>query len=201
MWKLKQELRPKKAPSHPVAKLNHRGRLITSPKELMKTLGKEYRDRLRTRKCKEDMKEHMDRMHEVTRLKLSKAWNNKSPAFVMEELEQGIKDMNKGKARDPRGLCFELFQLNVMGADLKLSLLKMINCIKEEGVIPSIMRESIVTTIPKPGSKFELKNKRGIFKLSVLRSILMRLIYNRKYEIIDSNMSDSNIGARKKLKL
>ena len=124
----------------------------------MKTLGKEYRDRLRTRKCGEDMKEHMEKMHEVTRLKLSKAWNNKSPAFVMEELEQGIQDMNKGKARDPRGLCSELFQLNVMGADLKLSLLKMVNCIKEEGVIPSIMRESIVTTIPKPGSKFELKN-------------------------------------------
>ena len=27
--------------------------------------------------------------------------------------------------------------------------------------------------------------------------MLMRLIYNRKYDMIDSNMSDSNIGARK----
>ena len=57
------------------------------------------------------------------------------------------------------------------------------------------MRESIVTTIPKSGSKLELKNKRGIFKLSVLRSILLRLIYDQKYEMIDSNMSDNNIGA------
>ena len=55
------------------------------------------------------------------------------------------------------------------------------------------MKESIVTSISKSGSKFELKNERGIFKLS----ILLRIIYNRKYAIIDSNMSDNNIGARK----
>ena len=158
MWKLKNELWPKKASSLSVAKLNHRGRLITSPKELMQTLAKEYQDRLRTRKCKKELNKHMERMHEVTKLKLSKAWKNESPAFNMNELETVIKNMNKGRARDPRGLCAELFQLSVMGADLKSSLLEMLNCIKEEGIIPSIMRESIVTTIPKPGSKFELKN-------------------------------------------
>ena len=43
-----------------------------------------------------------------------------------------------------------------MGSDLKLSLLQMLNQIKEEGVIPNSMRESIVTTIPKSGSKFDL---------------------------------------------
>ena len=59
------------------------------------------------------------------------------------------------------------------------------------------MRISTVTTIPKPGSKFELGNERGIFKLSVVRSLLIRLVYNRKYSIIDSNMTDSNIGARR----
>ena len=107
MWKLKKELWPKKAPSLPVAKLNNKGRLITSPKELMHTLAKEYKDRLRTRKCKKELKEHMEKMHEVTKLKLSKAWMNKSPSFNMDELNQGIKDMNKGRARDPRGLCAE----------------------------------------------------------------------------------------------
>ena len=59
------------------------------------------------------------------------------------------------------------------------------------------LKESSVTTIPKPGSKFELSNERGIFKLSVVRSLLIRLIYNRKYSIIDKNMTDRNIGARK----
>ena len=115
----------------------------------------------------------------------------------MNELEKGMHDLNKGRARDPSGLCSEIFKINVMGADMKLSLLTMLNNIKCQGVIPNFMKKSIVTSIPKSGSKFELKNERGIFKLSVLRSILLRLIYNRKYELIDSNMSDSNIGARK----
>ena len=65
--------------------------------------------------------------------------------------------MNKGRARDPTGLCAEIFQLSVMGADLKSSILEMLNSIKEEGAIPTILRESIVTTIPKTGSQFEKK--------------------------------------------
>ena len=91
----------------------------------------------------------------------------------MQELEKGLKDLNKGRARDPAGLCSELFQTNVMGASPKVSLLTMLNTIKHEGIIPKFMRESIITTIPKQGTKFELKNERGICKLSVVRSILL----------------------------
>ena len=43
----------------------------------------------------------------------------------------------------------------------------------------------------------DLKSERGIFIVTVLRRILMRLIYNDKYEVIESNMCDSNIGSRK----
>ena len=96
--KLKRELWPKKALYLPVAKINHRVSMITSSKELMQTLKKEYKDRLRTRKCKEELKENMVTVHEVTKLKLAEPWVNKSPAFNMEELEQCIRDMNKGRA-------------------------------------------------------------------------------------------------------
>ena len=34
--------------------------------------------------------------------------------------------------------------------------------------------------------------------MSIFRYMLMRLIYRDKYTIIDKNMSDSNIGSRKK---
>ena len=43
----------------------------------------------------------------------------------------------------------------------------------------------------------DLANERGIFIVSIFRGILMKLIYNEKYKIIDSNMSDSNVGARR----
>ena len=88
MWKLKKELWPKKTPSLPIAKKNHKGRLISSPKELQQTLQKEYKDRLRPRKCKNDILEHMASVHRTTESKLAKAWTNKSPAFDMLELEK-----------------------------------------------------------------------------------------------------------------
>ena len=59
------------------------------------------------------------------------------------------------------------------------------------------MKSAVISTIPKPGSKFVLKNERGIFILSAVRTVLMRLIYNTKYNIIDQHMSDSNAGGRK----
>ena len=38
---------------------------------------------------------------------------------------------------------------------------------------------------------------RGILLANIFRSILMKLLYNDQYPIVDSNMSDSNVGARK----
>ena len=54
-----------------------------------------------------------------------------------------------------------------------------------------------VTTVPKPGSRIEPANERGIFRVEIVRSILMRMIYNSKYFDIDKNISDCQMGARK----
>ena len=52
--------------------------------------------------------------------------------------------------------------------------------------------------LPKgKGGKSNLDNDRGIFLVTIFRSILMRLIYMDKYEEIDKSMSDSQIGGRK----
>ena len=47
-----------------------------------------------------------------------------------------------------------------------------------------------VTTVPKKGSKLQLENEQEIFRVSAIRSILMILIFNEKYNTIDKNMSD-----------
>ena len=59
------------------------------------------------------------------------------------------------------------------------------------------MRYSNITTVHKKGSLSELDNERGIFRVDLIRSILMRIIYNEKYPDIDKNMSDSQMGGRK----
>ena len=74
----------------------------------------------------------------------------------------------------------------------------MFNKMKRKKSIHSFMNYANVTTVPKKGSRIEPKNERGIFRVSVLRYILMRVIYNMKYPIIDSNMRDCQMGGRKK---
>ena len=55
-----------------------------------------------------------------------------------------------------------------------------------------------VATIYKgKGEKCDLQNDRGIFLVTIFRSILMRLIYLDKYEVLDQSLSDSQVGARK----
>ena len=43
----------------------------------------------------------------------------------------------------------------------------------------------------------DLKFHRGLFLVSLFKTIIMKLIYLRNYKTIDSNMSESNVGGRK----
>ena len=47
------------------------------------------------------------------------------------------------------------------------------------------------------GSKKAFSNYRGIFRVTVLRSIIDKLIYNDEYDTIDKHLTDSNVGARR----
>lgn len=44
-----------------------------------------------------------------------------------------------------------------------------------------------------------MKNERGIFLVSKPRSILSRIMYNRHFDKINNNMTELNLGARKKM--
>ena len=115
----------------------------------------------------------------------------------MHDLDKVLRVVGQNKARDPDGLNRSIFHSNCIGKNLKESLLIMFNKLKSHGVIPKFMKKATISTIPKPGSKFLLKNERGIFILSAVRTIFMKLLYNTKYETLNSNMSDSNVGGRK----
>ena len=108
-----------------------------------------------------------------------------------------IGSLKNNKARDPTGYVNEIFKEEIIGTDLKRSLLSMMNKIKKEKIIPEFMRITNLTTVPKKGPLTELENERGIFRVDIIRSILIKLIYNEKYSEIDENMSDSQMGGRK----
>ena len=75
----------------------------------------------------------------------------------------------------------------------------MFNKIKTLGKLPDFMKKATISTIPKGGSKLLLKNERGIFVLSSVRTILMQLIYKTQHETVNSHMSDSNVGGRRNM--
>ena len=108
----------------------------------------------------------------------------------MSDLDTALSNLKNNKSRDPEGYVNEIFKHGVIGKDMKKSLLVMMNELRRKKLIPKVMNIANVTTVPKRGSRLLLKNERGIFRIAVLRYILMRLLYNTKYPVIDKNISD-----------
>jgi hypothetical protein len=93
----------------------------------------------------------------------------------------------------------ELFHPNVAGDDLVLAITMLMNRIKKELIYPSPMEVSNVTNLFKnKGQRSQFNSYRGIFRNTILRSILDKLMYNEEYESIDQNLTDGNVGSRKR---
>ena len=75
----------------------------------------------------------------------------------------------------------------------------MLNITKEKIEIPNMMKNLNVVMIPKPRkpNSHDLENQRGIFVLSIYRSILMKMLLKDEYKKVDEYMSDANAGGRK----
>ena len=70
----------------------------------------------------------------------------------MEDLEAALSHLKNNKSRDYEGYVNEIFKNDVIGSDLKKSLLVMFNSLKKENLIPLFMNFANVTTVPKKGS-------------------------------------------------
>ena len=124
---------------------------------------------------------------------------NKFPDWTLENLEKVLKSLKKSQSQDRMGFVNEMFMMQNLGEDLKQSLVHLFNNIKNLNEIPYFFRNVYVTAIPKKlKSPLDLINLRGIFLVPKLRGIFMKLIYNSIIDIIEDNLSSSNIGARKK---
>ena len=157
-----------------------------------------YKKRLENRPVKEGLAGIQKDKEELCMKRLEVAKGNKTPPWTMADLEKVLGYLKKNKSRDPLGYVNELFRPEVAGEDLKVAILKLMNKIKSDQAFPEAMELCDISSIYKrKGQRNNFNNYRGIFRVTVLRSILDRLIYNDEYETIDSNLTDSNVGARK----
>ena len=117
---------------------------------------------------------------------------------MTSNLEKATKSLKNNQSRDPNNMINELFKPGIAGADLKIAVLELMNLIQSTLIVPNFMQYADITSIFKnKNSRMSLSNDRGIFVLAVLRKIIDKLVYLDKYQDLENNMSDSNIGARK----
>jgi hypothetical protein len=198
MWKIKKKICPRpKDP--PTAKKDEFGNLITAPTALKNLYLKTYRNRLEHRKINERYQQIMELKTELWDLRFESLKEKEAVLWTLEDLEKATKSLKNNQARDPNSMISELFKPNLAGRDLKLALVGLMNLVQISLFMPEYMECADITSIFKnKGSRMELSGDRGIFILGVLRKILDKLLYLDKYQDLETKMSDSNIGARKK---
>ena len=197
MWNLKKKLSSQNN-EVPMAMQDDAGNLITGKMSLRKLYQTTYQDRLSDKPIQdgwEDIKELKDFLFR-NRLKLSSEIISKD--WDISQIKEVCSKLKSGKARDRDDLIYELFNPAVCGDDMSLSLEKMFNRIKKNLGIPQFLQKVAITSLYKnKGSKSDFSNQRGVFNVSKVRSILDKMVYGDVYEIIDQELSYSNIGGRK----
>ena len=174
------------------------GNLVTNVETIKDMAAKAYKHRLRNRPIKEGMEEMKKAKEKVALKVMEAASNNKTDSWDMADLDIVLKKLKNNKSRDPHGLVNELFKDETAGEDLKVAILHLMNRIKDEQIYPKCLELCNISSIWKlKGPRNRFNSYRGIFRVSIFRAILDRLIYNDEYENIDSNLTDSNVGARK----
>ena len=96
------------------------------------------------------------------------------------------------------GFANELFTPHNAGTDLKQVVLCMMNQTKTQQIFPVPLQYCNITSLYKQkGKKQDFNNYRGIFRVTIIRSIFDKLIYNDEFDNIDKHLTDSNVGARR----
>ena len=197
LWKLKKKLSPK-CRDPPTAMLDTWGNLVTDTKQIQNLALSTFTERLKNREIKTEfayMKLLKEKLFEI---RIKSSGRIKTPPWSMNELDNVLKNLKKNKSRDPMGYANEIFSPSIAGLDFRLAILNLMNRIKAEQKYPEVLEMCNISSIYKNrGSRNSFENYRGIFRVSILRTILDRLIYNDEYSIIDSQLTDSNVGARK----
>ena len=203
LWKAKLNLIPKDKSNNPVALKDNKGNMITNPEGIKKLCVDEITERLRHRPIHPNLIELQLLKEKLCKKRIEIAKHIKTKPWLLKDLDRVLQKLKNGKCRDPQGFINELFKRDVAGKDFKDSLLCILNKTKETLLIPDMMTNVNIVMIPKPGKPglHELENQRGVFLISVFRSILMKLVLKDEYETLDSHMTDSNIGGRKERRI
>ena len=199
VWKATRKIFPKHKEAATVAFKDNHGNFITGYDAIENFALHAIIERLQKRPINPQLKELERLKTKLSRLRINMSSKRKSLPWTLKEMEVAIRSMKNKKCKASQGIINELLKPDVAGKDFKLSLLSLLIMTKSQLEIPETMKHVIVALIPKPGkkNKHKIENHRGIFLIPKYRILIMRMLLNDKYPILDKFMSDSNIGGCK----
>ena len=194
----KNNIFPEISTPFPVPKKNLHGQLITNPNELKSVYLEHFAFRMRNRPIiselnnyAKDIKVQMNNILNVTK-------HENSPDWTCQDLDRVLRSLKSSQSPDTMNLVNEIFMMKNIGGNLKMSLLNLFNLMKNNQFIPDFLKDVYITSIPKKlKDPLNLSSERGIFLVPKLRALLSKLIYNSIIDLIEEQLSPSNIGARK----
>ena len=198
-WKLEKKLSPRQS-DPPTAMKDLEGNILTSDKEIIAEAARHYRSVFEETTIDKNLNDYKSERGKLCKMRLQKASQNKTPPWSICDVKNAIKDLNTGISKDPHGQPNEIFKEGVAGAGLIEAITKLMNLLKDNPEeYPECMDICNVTSIYKnKGDRNVFDAHRGVFRTTTLRNILDRLIYNDEYSTVDSNLTDCNVGSRKK---
>ena len=151
---------------------------------------------LQNRPIVSGLEEHKKEREALCQERIKLARKNKTPDWTSEDVDYVRTNLKKKKNRDPHGCSNELIQYG--GKDVTSAIVKLINNIKRQQKFPHCLKACNIASLYKNKcSRKDLNMYRGIFRVSIFRNILDRLIFNAEYENIEKNLTDSNVGGRR----
>ena len=136
IWQLKKKFFPKNKSVVPIAKWNLSNKIITNPKELKQLYVDHFQYRMRNRPILPEYQEYQKIIENQFSDTLKITQNNKFPDWSIHDLEMVLKSLKRSQSQDTMGVVNELFMIDNIGEDLKISLLKFFNKIKNTCQVP-----------------------------------------------------------------
>ena len=100
---------------------------------------------MRNRKVKDEVGDLIKTEEIVFNKRVKEAKQNLSLPFSMTELNKVLKNLTTGKCKDPDNFICDLFKDEVIGSDLRKSILLLVNNMKSQIKIPSDLKSSNIT--------------------------------------------------------
>ena len=194
-WKLKKKIFPRSSDA-PFAVLDSNGNMVTEYENILDVMKEEFKFRLRNREINPELTQLKDLKQYLCELRLEITKRSDYKKWTLKQLKAAITKLKANKCRDPHGHINEVYRN--LGDDGLVSLLELLNRVKETLLIPSKLNLSNVSTIYKgKGSKQDVVNLRGIFKLPIVRNLLDRLVYFDEQDQIGPQMGQYQVGNQK----